>query len=113
MPVCCQPDAFVREHARHKALLMGHSMRLERTRACSLKDFQLVMGLHSGHPLFFLECLHLSQFYLLLIFDMFFFSVVGVYVYVLKRFLISGTVLFLRVCACVWVCLEIFCVYEW
>ena len=35
---------------------MGYSMRLKLTRVCSLNDFQLVMGLYSGHPLVFLEC---------------------------------------------------------
>ena len=34
---------------------MGYSMRLELTRVFSLNDFQLVMGLYRGHPLFFLE----------------------------------------------------------
>ena len=30
-------------------------MRLEITCVCSLNDFQLVMSLYRGHPLFFLE----------------------------------------------------------
>ena len=30
-------------------------MRLKLNRVCSLKDFQLVMGLYRGHPFFFLE----------------------------------------------------------
>ena len=51
--VCFQLVAFVREHIWNKALLMGYSMRLELTSFCSLNDFQLVMGLYRGHPLFF------------------------------------------------------------
>ena len=42
--VCFQLDAFVREQVRHKALLMGYSLRLELTRVCSLTGFQLVMA---------------------------------------------------------------------
>ena len=33
--VCFQLFAFVREHIRHKALLMGYSVRLELTLVCS------------------------------------------------------------------------------
>ena len=62
---------FVREHIWHKALLMGHSMRLELTRVCSLHYFLLVMGLYRGYPLFFLEFVYISLFYLSLIFDIF------------------------------------------
>ena len=62
--------AFVREHIWHKALLMGYSMRLKLTHVCSLNDFQLVMGLYRGFPLFFLECIYLSLLYPSLIFDM-------------------------------------------
>ena len=33
-------------------------LRIELTRVCSLNEFQLVMGLYRGHPLFFLECVY-------------------------------------------------------
>ena len=45
--------SFVREHIRHKALLMGYSMRLELIRVCGLNDFQLVIGLYGDHPLLY------------------------------------------------------------
>ena len=47
---------------------MGYSMRFEHTR---LNDFQLLIGLYSGHPLFFLEHVYLSLLYPSLIIDMF------------------------------------------
>ena len=52
---------------------MGYSMRLEFARVCSLNDFQLVMGLYRGRPLFlfFLEYVYLSLLNPSLIFDMF------------------------------------------
>ena len=50
---------------------MGYSMRLELTCVCSLNDFQLVIGLYRGFPLFFLERVYLSLLYPFLIFDMF------------------------------------------
>ena len=54
--VCFQLDAFIREHVWHKALLMGYSMRLELTHACSLNGNQLVMGFFlKVAPFFFLE----------------------------------------------------------
>ena len=69
--VCSQLVAFVREHICHKVLLMGYSMRLAPTRVCSLNDFQLVMGLYRGFPLFFLVCVYFSLLYPSLISDMF------------------------------------------
>ena len=72
MRICFQLVAFVREHIWHKASLMGYSMRLELTCVCSLNDFLLVIGLCSGHPLFFFECVYLNLLYSSLIFDMFF-----------------------------------------
>ena len=50
---------------------MGYSMRVELTRVYSLNDFQLVMGLYKGLPLFFIECVYLSLLYPSLIFAMF------------------------------------------
>ena len=50
---------------------MVYSMRLEITRICSLNEFQLVMGLYRGHPLFFFACVYLSLLYPPLILDMF------------------------------------------
>ena len=69
--VCFQLIAFVRQYICHKALLIGYLMRLEVTRACSLKNFPLVMDLYRGLPLFFLECVYLFLLYPSLIFDMF------------------------------------------
>ena len=97
-----QLDAFVRERILHKALFMGNSMRLELTRVCSLNDFQLVMGLYRGLPLFFLECVYLSLLYPFLIFDMF--LSLCVCVCVLEWFWISLPVIFLSVRVCVCVC---------
>ena len=45
--ICFQFDAFVREHVRHRALLMGYSMWLELTRVCCLNCF---------YKQFFYEC---------------------------------------------------------
>ena len=41
---------------------MGYSMRLELTCFCSLNDFQLVVGLYRGHPLFLRVCFTLVCF---------------------------------------------------
>ena len=57
---------------------MGYSMRLELTRVCSLNDFQLVMALYRGPPLFSLQCVYLSLLYPSLIFDMFLLLCAGV-----------------------------------
>ena len=46
-------------------------MRFELISVCSLNDFQLVMGLYRGIPLFFLECVYLIQLYSSLIFNKF------------------------------------------
>ena len=59
MRICFQLVAFVRELIWQKALLMGCSMNLELTRVCCLNDFQLVIGLYRGHPLFLLESVYL------------------------------------------------------
>ena len=47
-------------------------MKLELFCICSLNDFQLLMGLYRGHPLFFLECIYLSLLYSSLTFNVFF-----------------------------------------
>ena len=47
---------------------MTHSIRLGLTR---LNDFQFVMSLYRGHPLFLFECVYLSLLYPTLIFGMF------------------------------------------
>ena len=61
--MCMLPSSCFRQRTYiwHKALLMGYSMILELICVCSLNDFQLVMGLDRGHPLFFLECVYLSR----------------------------------------------------
>ena len=60
--VCFQLDAFVSEHAWHKALLMGYSMRFELTRVCSLNGFQCVMVFFmNAGPSFFLDCVSLKS----------------------------------------------------
>ena len=98
--VCFQLVTFVREHTWHKALLMGYSMRLELTPVWNSNDFQLVMGLYRGHPLFFLVCVCFSLLYLSLIFDMF--LSLCICVCVLEWFGISLTDIFpLHVCECV------------
>ena len=93
---------------------MGHSMRLELTRVCSLNDFQLVMGLFRGHPIFFLECVYLSLLYPSLIFDMFLSLCLRVCVEVVLDFTNSY---FSSVCVCVNLCLGDFlacvCVVVW
>ena len=35
-----------------QGLVNGYSVGIELTRVCSLNDFQLVLGLYRGHPLF-------------------------------------------------------------
>ena len=78
MLVCFHLVAFVREHIWHKVLLMGYSMRLELTHVCSLNAFQLVMGLYSGHLLFFWECVYLSLLY------------IYIYIYIYRRIMIHN-----------------------
>ena len=68
--ICFQHDAFARDRLMHKALFMGHSMRLELTRVCSLNGFQFVMFFFFMNvgPSFFLECVSLLYFTLHLLF---------------------------------------------
>ena len=105
--------ASVREHIWLKALLMGHSVRLELTCVSTLIHFQLVIGLYRGHPLFFLDCVYLSLLYPSLIFDVFLSLCVCVCVCVCwSGFSISLTVIFsLNVRE--WVSWRFFCVYIW
>ena len=72
-------------------------MRLELTRVYNLNDFQLVMGLYRGPPIFSLECVYLS-----LLYPSFVSFCHCVCVQALEWFWISVTVIFpLCVCECV------------
>ena len=85
VPACC--------FRQRTYMLMGYSMRLELTRVWGLNDFQLVMGLYRGHPLFYLS----TYFYPSLIFDM----LLSLCMRVCKQLFF--------LCVCVWVrVLEIF-----
>ena len=83
--MCFQLVAFVREHIWHMALLMGHSMRFELTRVCSLNGFRMVMGKCKGHSSFFFwmclpyPILHLIGFWYLICFC----RCVYIYIYIL------------------------------
>ena len=77
---------------KHKALLLGYSMRLELTLFRSLNVF-LLWVLYRGHPLFFLKSVYLNLLYPSLMFDMF--LSLSVYVSALGWFWVSLTVIFL------------------
>ena len=114
-----QLNAFVREHVWHKAELMGYSMRLEFTCACSLNGFQLVMFFFmNAGPFFFLEFVLLSLRYPSFTFDILY----VVCACVLEWFGISLVIIFsvcVNVCRViffffVYICIFVFiCMCEW
>ena len=100
--VCFQLVASVREDMLHKAMLIGHTLKLELTRVWVWMSVQLVMGLYRGHSSLFLR--DPSLLYPSFVLDIW-------YVMHLSGFGFHLQLFFLCVCVCVWICvLRSFCV---